>query len=233
MDHVRQLAQEGARVVARGGEFLVGPVGAFRVGRLGADGLDDVGVREVGGVGLGGVRVRARGADVVDVEIVGGVAAVGFGGGQGALDGVVAGIVGGGAVGVGARGLALGERGGAVGGVGVEVGGMLRGGDEGFVGVGVREVDIGLLLQGRVEPTVVDAQSDELDLLAFDGAGGDFGVLGFEVVGELGAVVTAVGFGEDAEVAVFILGELGVESLDEGPDVGSGSDCGSNLIVAV
>ena len=129
--------------------------------------------------------------------------------------------------------MALGECGGAVGSVGVLVGGVLRGRDEGFVRVGVREVDVGFFLQGRVEPAVVDPQSDQLDLFALDGARGDLGVLGFEVVGELGAVVAAVGFGEDAEVAVLVLGELGVEGLDEGPDVGSGSDGGSDLIVAV
>ena len=93
LDDVRQLGEEAAGVVPRGGEFLVGRVGAFLVGGLGTDGFDNVGLFEVGDVGFGGVRVVGRGADVVDVEVVGGDAAIGGGGGEGAFDRVVTSVV--------------------------------------------------------------------------------------------------------------------------------------------
>lgn len=41
LDNVGELREEGAGVVAGGGELLVRRVGAFLVGGLGADGLDD------------------------------------------------------------------------------------------------------------------------------------------------------------------------------------------------
>ena len=118
--------------------------------------------------------------------------------------------------------MAFRERGGALAVVGVGVGSVLRGSDHGLVGILVGEVDVGFFLEG-----------DEFDLLALDGARGDFGVLRFEVVGEFGAVVAAVALSEDAEVAVLVLGKLGVEGLDESPDIGSGSDSGSDLIITV
>ena len=103
----------------------------------------------------------------------------------------------------------------------------------GFVRVVVGEVDVSRFLQFCVEPTVVDAKADEFDLLAMDGAGGDGGVLLLNVVGELGTVVSTVGFGEDAEVAVLVLGELGVEGLEECPDVRGGGNSGVHLAIAV
>ena len=107
--------------------------------------------------------------------------------GEGVLDAVGAGGVAVLAVAVGAAGGALLQGGPAFGVEGFgEVGG-LGGGDEGFVGVVEGEVDVFGFLEGGVEPAVVDAESDELDLLAFDFAGGDGGVLGFDVAGELSA----------------------------------------------
>ena len=88
-------------------------------------------------------------------------------------------------------------------------------------------------LEGSIEPAVVDAEGDELDGLAFNGAGCDGGVLLVHVVGEFGAVVPAVRFGEDAEVAVLVLRELGVECLKKRPDVGGSCDSGGDGVVAI
>lgn len=152
-----------------------------------------------------GVGVVGGGADVVDVEVAGL--------GEGAFDAVVAGVDAVDAVGVGACALALGQGRGALGVVGVEVGVVLGLGDEGVVAVVEAEVDVGLFLERGVEPAVVDAESDEVDVLACDALCVDGGVLFFEVVGEFRPVVAAVRFGEDSEVAVFVLWELGVEGL--------------------
>ncbi len=188
---------------------------------------------EVGAVGFGRVRVVGGFSDIVDVKVVGGDTAVGAGGGERIFDSVGADVVAVGAVGVGAGGVTLGQRGAAVLGEGVfEVGG-LGGGDEWFVGVVEGVADVLGLLQGGVEPAVVDANGNELDGLTFDGAGGNGGVLLFQVVGKFGAIMTAIGFGEDAEVAVFVLRELGVEGLEVGPDVRVCGDGGGDRVVAV
>lgn len=212
--------------VAGVGEFLVGRVGAFLVGALGADLGGHGGGLQVGDVGFRGAGVGARGADVVDVE-VGGL-------GEGALDAVVAGVVGRDAGGVGAgRGGAGLQRRHALLVVGGEVGGALGGADERPVGVGVGVVDVGFVLEDRVEPAVVDAEGDERDGLAGEGAGVDGGVLLLEVVREFRAVVAAVGLGEEAEVAVLVGGELGVEGLEEVPHVGGGGHGGGGAVGAV
>ena len=200
---------------------------------LSANGLDDGSLGQVGRVGGWWVRVVGWLADVIDVEVVTGFAAVGSGLGEWVFDSVRADGVRILAVGVGAGCVALGESWGAVVGVGIHQARVLVSGDEGLVGIVKSKVNISFLLEGSVEPAVVDAQSDELDVLAFDAAGGDGGVLLVDVVGEFGAVVAAVGLGEDAEVAVLVLGELGVEGLEKGPDVGSGGDGGGDGVVAV
>lgn len=96
---------------------------------------------------------------------------------------------------------------------------MLGGCDDGFVGVVVGEVDVGLLLDRGVVPAVVDAEGYEVDVVAFYGASFDCCVLRFEVASKLGPVMSAVGFGEDAKVPRLVLGELGVEGLEQCPDV--------------
>ena len=225
LDDGGEGGEEVAGVVAGGGELVVGRVGALGVGGLGADGARDGGLEQVAGVGGGRVGVVARLADVVDVEVVEGDAAVGRGGAEGPLDVAVAGVVGVLAGGVGARGGgAFGQERGAALGVG---GGELRvlgRGDDGLVRVVVGEVDVGLLLDGGVVPAVVDAQGDEVDVVALDAPGFDGRVLGLEVGGELTPVVTAIALGEEPEGSVLVLGELCVEGLQQCPDVGGGGD---------
>ena len=150
--------EEVAGVVARVGEFVVGGVGALGVGGLGADGAGDGGFEQVAGVGGGWVRVIARFADVVDVKVVQGDPTVCWGGAEGAFDVAVAGVVGvfAGRVGAGGGG-AFREKGAAALCVGVGELGVLGFGDDGFVGVVVGEIDVGLLLDGGVVPAVVDA----------------------------------------------------------------------------
>lgn len=182
LDDGREGGEEAAGVVARGGEFVVGRVGTLGVGCFGADGAGDGGFEEVAGVGGGWVRVGARFADVVDVEVVEGDAAVGGGGAEGAFDVVVAGVVGVFAGRVGAcGGGAFGEERGTALCVGVGELGVLGCGDDGFVGVVVGEVDVGLLLNRGIVPAVVDAQSYEIDVITLDAAGLDGGVLGLEI----------------------------------------------------
>jgi hypothetical protein len=50
--------------------------------------------------------------------------------------------------------------------VGAQVARALRGVDELLVGVVVTEIDVGLFLNCRVDPAVVDAQGDYVDVLA-------------------------------------------------------------------
>lgn len=160
MDDGGEGGEEVAGVVACAGEFLVGRVGAFGVGCFGADGRGDGGLEEVGGVGGWGVGVCAWFADVVDVEVVEGDAAVGGRSAEGAFDVVVAGVVGVFAGAVGARGgCAFGEEGAAGFGIGIGELGMLGGGDDGFVGVVVGEVDVGLFLDRGVIPTYISVSA--------------------------------------------------------------------------
>ena len=172
------------------------------------------------------IRIRARGADIIDVEV--------SGRGERSFDPAVTDIIRVHAGGVGTRdAAALFERGHAVGVVSIGVGCPLRRVDEGAVGVAEAVVDVGFVLEDRVEPAVVDAEGDERDLVPARRSRCDGCILGFEVGGEFGAVVAAVGFGEDAEVAVFVLRELGVEGLEERPDEGGGGDGRGGVVVAV
>lgn len=58
------------------------------------------------------------------------------------------------------------------------------------VGVVVGVVDVGLVLDDWIVPAVVDAERDEIDLLAADASGGDLAVLALEISGELWSVVS-------------------------------------------
>jgi len=49
------------------------------------------------------------------------------------------------------------------------------------VGVVVAEINIGLLLDDGIVPAIVDAECNQRDILAFDGAGRDSRVLRLEV----------------------------------------------------
>ncbi len=90
-----------------------------------------------------------------------------------------------------------------------------------------------LFLECGIEPAVVDAESDKLHVLAFDGASGNGGVLLLKVVGEFGAIMPTVGFGEHAKVSVLVLWELRIESLDQFPDVGSCSRSTINRVATI
>ena len=59
-----------------------------------------------------------------------------------------------------------------------------------FVADGV--VDVGLVLDFRVEPAVIDAQGYEVDVCAGYAAGFDGCVLAFEVGGEFWAVMSSI-----------------------------------------
>ena len=132
---------------------------------------------------------------------------------EGAFDVVVAGIVGGFAVGVGAGGDAFVESRDAFAVIGIGVGSVLGGCDDGFVGVVVGEVYIGFVLKGWVEPAVVDTECNQVDLLAGYGAFRDGGILRLEVIGKLRAIVSTIGFCEDSKIAVLILRERRIECL--------------------
>ena len=54
---------------------------------------------------------------------------------------------------------------------------MLGRGNDRFVRIVVAEVDISFLLKCRIEPAVVNAQSNELDVLALDGTLGNSCIL--------------------------------------------------------
>ena len=47
------------------------------------------------------------------------------------------------------------------------------------------------------------------------------------------AEITSVAFCENAKVAVFVLGKIGVESLEKLPDKGRCCSCGRYLIIAI
>ena len=76
--------------------------------------------------------------------------------------------------------------------VGVHVFLALAPADQLAVGVVVAEIDVGLLLDTGVIPAIVDAEGDDVDLLAFNGTGLDSRVLLFDVMRELGTVVAAI-----------------------------------------
>ena len=74
---------------------------------------------------------------------------------------------------------------------------MLGSCDDRFIGIVVGKVHICLLLNGRIEPPVVDAQSYQVDILTFHAARLDRRVLRFEVASELRPIMSAVRFSED------------------------------------
>lgn len=88
-------------------------------------------------------------------------------------------------------------------------------------------------MDGWIELTVVNAESNEVDGVAVDGALVDGGVLLLKVVGELRPVVAAVRLGEDAEVAVLVLRELREEGLQQLPHVRGGRDGRRDAVGAI
>lgn len=70
----------------------------------------------------------------------------------------------------------------------------------------------------RINPSVVDAQSYKVDLLALDLSSIDSSVLLLKVKRKLGTIVATIRLGEKAKVTVLVLGKLSVESLQEIPD---------------
>lgn len=66
-------------------------------------------------------------------------------------------------------------------------------GDQGAIAIVVGEVDVGLLLDARVEPPIVNTEGNKIDFLTLDGAGLNALVLFLDVGGKLRTVVTAVG----------------------------------------
>lgn len=76
-----------------------------------------------------------------------------------------------------------------------------------------------LVLKEGVDPSVVDAQSDQVDLLSGHRSSVDGGILLEEVLAELGTVVTTVALREKGKVTALVLGEGGIEVLEELPVV--------------
>ena len=144
--------------VASSSEFLVRRIWTLSVCGFSANGTGDGWLEEIARVGLWWVWIFARLADIVDVKVVGGNASICLGGAKRPFDAVVAGVIRGLACTVGPRSLARIESWHALAVVGVEVGGVLSSGDNGFIGVVVGEVHVGLVLEGRIKPTVVDAE---------------------------------------------------------------------------
>lgn len=179
---------------------------------LGTDLLHHVGSAQELDIRVGRERVLGGLADVVRVEV--------RNGGDGVVDLVDADVVGVGASRVVARSHAL-----VQGGLAARLEDVVQFGcdalvDQGAVRVAHGELDARALLDGRVEPAVVDADGLEREFLADGAPVIDGRVLGLDVVRELRAVVPAVALGEDAEVAALVLGEAGVEGLQQVPDVG-------------
>ena len=235
LHHVRKRSQEGTTIyqstrqhpqlptkrarhtITRRRKFIIRRIRTLLILGLRANRLHHGRILQIAHIRLRRIGIRARGAHIIDIEV--------GDRSERSFDRAVANIIRVHAGGIGARDAAtLFERGQAVGVIAIGVGGSLRRVDEGPVGIAEAVVDVGFVLQDGVEPAVVDAEGDERDFVPAGGARGDGGVLGFEVGGEFGAVVAAVGFGEDAEVAVFVLGELCVEGLEELPDEGGGGD---------
>ncbi len=102
---------------------------------------------------------------------------------------------------------------------------MLSSCDDGLVSVVVAEVDIGFLLKCGIEVTVVDAQSNEFDVLAFDRALGNGSVLGLKIRCELRAVMSAC-----FKLRVRIFAFLGFWGCRTDPKILSGDEMASELL---
>ena len=74
---------------------------------------------------------------------------------------------------------------------------MLGSSDDGLVGIVVGEIDVCLLLDGGIEPAVVDAQGYQIDIVTLHAAGFDGRVLRLKVTGKFRTVVPTVRFGKD------------------------------------
>ena len=90
-----------------------------------------------------------------------------------------------------------------------------------------------LFLKCGIEPAVIDAESNKLQVLACDSASSNGGILLLKVLGELRAIMSTVGLGEDTKVSVLVYWELGVEGLDQLPYVGSCGHSAVNRVGAV
>lgn len=186
-------------------EFVVRCTWTLRVSALCSDGLGDRGICQIAVVGGGWVWILTGLANVVDVK-VGDLT-------QGPLDVVVAYVLRVRAGGIRTATCAILKGRYTRLSVCVEVGIMLRGGDQRVVGVAVAVVDVCFVLEDGVEPAVVDAQRDQVNVLALDFACSDGSVLLFEIVRKLWAIVTTVRLCEYSKFPVLVLGELRIEGL--------------------
>ena len=110
---------------------------------------------------------------------------------------------------------------------------MLRGADQCLIGIIIAEIDVGFLLDDRVVPAVVDPEGNERHIEAGNSTCCNGGVLRLEIRGKFRTVMSSIRLGEDAEVTILVLRELGVESLKEFPHIRSSSHGGSNRIGSI
>lgn len=82
-----------------------------------------------------------------------------------------------------------------------------------LVGVVVRIIDVRLVLNGRIVPSIVDTKSNEINFLAIYATIGNLAVLTLDVACKFWSVVAAVRFSEDAEVTALVLRKVLVECL--------------------
>lgn len=163
--------------IARAGELIVWSIWALGVSCFCANGASNGWLKKVARVRPWWVRILARLANIVHIIVVSSDTTVRRGLGQWALDVVVAGVIRRLTISVRAGRSALCQRWSAFAVVGICESGVLGRGDDGFVRVVVSKVNVRFLLQRRVNPAIVDTQSNELDILAFDSALGDGSVL--------------------------------------------------------
>lgn len=200
--------------VASGEELGVDTVGTLLISGGSSNRLLHIGTSEVRSIGLGRVGIIPGGADIIWVKV------------GARIDDLVnirvasvvclfAGRV------VASESSAFVDKRLALGCVGSVKRLVLSSSDELAVGVVVRKLNVGLVLDRLIVETIVDAKSNEVDLLTSNTAAVNGLVLGLNVVGKLGAVVTTVTFSEDTEIAALILRELCKERLKELPNKGS------------
>lgn len=182
----------GGITIACGGELVVWGIGTLGICGFGTNCTSDGWLEEIARVGLRWIGVRARLANVIDIKVVSGNASISRSSAERPLNVIITGIVCSLAGGVGSRGFARVESRDALAVVGVGVGGVLRSSDDGLVGIVIGEVDVGLVLERRVKPSVVDAEGNQLDVLAFHGTTRYGGVLLLKIVGEFWTVVSSV-----------------------------------------
>lgn len=171
---------------------------------------------QVGHVSLRRIGIIGRNADVINIEISRLA--------ERSFDTIIAYRIRVFTICIGAGALALLDRRFALAVISIGVLSMLGRRDERLIAVVVRVVNVGKLLDLGVEPSVVDTEGDEVDLLAIDATGIDFCILLLEIVRELWPVMTSVRLCEDTKVSILVLGKLRIESLDQCPDVRRSGD---------